>query len=454
MRTNIVILAGLLAMILIAGTASAVPGTKIEIKTASNEALYLDQSVSPTVTETGKISLSLDGLGTNSASGIIQVDKPAGATVRKAYLAAASTGWSRRVLANGDVAIDGAGVNWDTVIPNSIYSYNAWADVTSIVKAKIDGAPAGLVDFDITEVSTPGIDGEVLAVIFDDPAQTTDNTIVLLFGAQNIAGDTFAIALANPIDKTDPNLALDLSLGISYSYQTGGTQQYSRVDVNTQRLSTSAGGQDDGVPITIGNGGLLTVGGIGDSNANPSPYATPSNPRSDDELYDLLPFVNNGDTSILVDTLNPSNDDNIFFAALNLKSTVAIVGEGIILSPTAATNVVGTQHTVTATVQDAAGNPVVGRDVTFEIVSGPNAPQTATVATDSNGKATFTYTGNAVGTDVIVASFTNSQQQVIFSNRITKEWTPRTSIPEFPLVALPVAGLIGLVFLLLSRREK
>lgn len=70
-------------------------------------------------------------------------------------------------------------------------------------------------------------DGEILAVIFDDPNQKTDNTIVLLFGAQAIGGDTFSIKTAQPIDLTDPNLAIDMGLGISYGYQENGVQQYS-----------------------------------------------------------------------------------------------------------------------------------------------------------------------------------------------------------------------------------
>ena len=53
-------------------------------------------SIVPVVTETGFISLSIDGAGTNASSAIIQVDKPAGATVRKAFMAAASRGFSGR----------------------------------------------------------------------------------------------------------------------------------------------------------------------------------------------------------------------------------------------------------------------------------------------------------------------------------------------------------------------
>jgi hypothetical protein len=371
-------------------------------------------SIVPQVTETGKISLSVDGLGVYPGNqGIIQVEKPAGATVRSAYFAAATTGFTGDPkLSAGDIEIDGTGFAWGIDTSSSISSWNHWADVTSIVKTKIDAAPAGRVDFTITELGrgTRYIDGSILAVIFDNPGETTDNTIVLLFGAQDIAGDTFAIGLADPIDLSDPNLALDLSLGISYGAQGCSSGQYSMVDVNGIRLSTSAGGEDDGV---CDNGALLTVGGLDDSNANPpNPMAMPSgNPRIDDELYDLIPFVSNGDTSINVFTRNPSNDDNIFFAALFLRSTTAVVGEGIVISQPTDTNPLGTPHPVTATVQDDLGNPIVGVSVTIEVISGPNAGTSGTSLTDSNGQMTLTYTGSVPGVDIIEASFINSQGQ-------------------------------------------
>jgi hypothetical protein len=180
-------------------------------------------SIAPVVAAVGLVSLSVDAVGTVDPNGaIVQVEKPSGATVRAAYLAAASTGWSYRVLVDGDVKIDGASVTWDgtkTTPSLGVNCYNHWADVTALVKPKIDAAPAGRVDLLITEVSTLGIDGEVLAVIFDDPNQTAINTIVLLFGAQDVSGDTFAIALADPIDLGDLNLVLDLSLGISFGFQ-------------------------------------------------------------------------------------------------------------------------------------------------------------------------------------------------------------------------------------------
>jgi hypothetical protein len=380
-------------------------------------------------TATGKLFLSADGAGSNSASHIAQIEKPnASATVRQAFVLAASTGFSSRVLNNGDVSINSTPINWDAQVPGAIFNSNHRADVTSIVKPIVDAAPPGRVTFTFTEVSTPGIDGEVLVVVFDDPLQTADSTISLLFGAQNISGDTFSITLAEPIDPSAPGAVADMALGISFGCQPGG--QRSIVNINDRRLSSSAGGQDESGVCS--NGQLITVGGLDDSNANPDPDTFPTSFRTDDELYSLIlgnavnsqPFITASDTSISVFTQNPSNDDNIFFAYFHL-SGAAIVGEGIVLSPTGVSNPVGTQHTVTARVSNDNGVPVQGALVTFNVISGPNTGDNGTDTTDVNGEATFTYTGDGgAGTDQIQASFVDSQENTKTSNTVTKEWTP------------------------------
>ncbi|MEE8323335.1 MAG: hypothetical protein V3R57_06915, partial [Candidatus Bathyarchaeia archaeon] len=255
---------------------------------------------------------------TNPTGGIIQVEKPTGATVRNAYLIAATI-YNATPIADGEVKIDGANVTWSQRYANNQSGDTYWnhlADVTSLIKPKIDSASAGRVSFNITEVNTLDVDGVILAVIFDDPNQPVSNTVILFFGGQTFEGDVFIIDFEQPLNTSDPNLILDFSLGISYGWQ--GTNQYSIVDVNGVRLSTSAGGQDDSERwLSLSDGALLTVGGLDDSNANPvDPYASPANNRTDDELYDLLPFISPGDSSVTINTTNPSLDDNIFFAAL------------------------------------------------------------------------------------------------------------------------------------------
>ncbi|WFN34026.1 hypothetical protein L1S32_09245 [Methanogenium sp. S4BF] len=329
-RPNAIVMMVVMAMLLIlVQPVSAGIGTNDNAVASTNDiAFEMSQvgasagAISPVVTEIGMIWVSIDGVGSNGENGaIIQAEKPAGAVVRKAYLAAASKGFSGYKIPDGGVMIDGAPVTWDLETASSISSWNYWADVTALVQGKIDAAPAGRVDFVITELCSTVVDGEILVVIFDDPAQDHDNTVILYFGAQDVAGDSFAITFANPIDLNDPNLALDFSLGLSYGYQDDD-EQFSLIDVNGQRLSSWAGGSDDCADASPSNGALLTVGGLDDSTANPAdPYAQPlADTRYDDELYSLLPFVNQGDTQVVIDIINPSMDDNIFFAGVYLHS--------------------------------------------------------------------------------------------------------------------------------------
>src|SRR5262249_33291786 len=130
----------------------------------------------------------------------------------------------------GDVTLDGNPIIWNpaNTLANDIFSVNVEADVTAIVKAKVDAAPAGDVIFTAAEPTNPlGIEGEILAVILDDPSVAQPGSVTLLYGAQNPAGDTFHVILADAVDKTNPNFGLNLSLGISYGYQPNG--QFSTV---------------------------------------------------------------------------------------------------------------------------------------------------------------------------------------------------------------------------------
>jgi hypothetical protein len=120
----------------------------------------------------------------------------------------------------------------------------------------------------------------------------------------------------------DPNAAgfsAELRLGIGYS--CCGFQS-STVDVNGTRITNNAGNLDDGF---LGNGALITVGG----NDDPFSGHLPSY-DNDKERYNLVPYIGQGDTTIRVNTSNPSLDDNIFLAAF-------IINEGLVTVPEPAT---------------------------------------------------------------------------------------------------------------------
>ena len=147
-------------------------------------------------------------------------------------------------------------------------------------------------------------------------------SVAILDGGQAQSGDTTTVTFASPLaDVSAPNFFFDMSLGISFSYNGTTVSQFSNVDINGQRLTSSAGSNDDGVPQYVAaDGALITVGGIGDSNNNPDPNT--KNRAADDELYSLVPFLQNGDTGFTMFTNNPSFDDNIFL--MTLYSGVAL----------------------------------------------------------------------------------------------------------------------------------
>ena len=135
---------------------------------------------------------------------------------------------------------------------------------------------------------------------------------------------------------------------------------------------------------------------------------------------------------------------NSFTAALDgpALAGLAIFGEPVVslpggpakltLKPKAATNPVGTQHCVTATVTNAAGAPVAGVTVRFSVTGSVNTSGSDT--TDANGEATFCYTGPAFpGADAIHAyadTNNNSMQDAgePFDDA-TKTWVLPVSTP-------------------------
>lgn len=119
---------------------------------------------------------------------------------------------------------------------------------------------------------------------------------------------------------------------------------------------------------------------------------------------------------------------------LCVKGELTAAQPQITLDPPTATNAAGTDHKVTANVEQG-GNPVVGALVSFSVSAGPNTGQVSDPGectadlncnTDTAGQTSWTYTSNGTtGTDVIVACFTdkNNQEHCV---RATKEWVDST----------------------------
>jgi Mg-chelatase subunit ChlD len=123
-------------------------------------------------------------------------------------------------------------------------------------------------------------------------------------------------------------------------------------------------------------------------------------------------------THVGLDTITATAVGGSNPSATATKRYVPAPPASLTLTPAAATNVVGTQHCVTATVKDAFGNPVPGTPVDFS-VSGAGATS-GTVTTGADGTAQFCYTGPALpGADVITAT---AQTGTHPSATATKAW--------------------------------
>jgi hypothetical protein len=259
-------------------------------------------------------ALSIDAFGSPSNSGLLQTNVPSGATVVGAYLYSSSI-WNfgpvNDVKLNGNLLSTSAAT---VLTPNANPTTTVVWDVTSILKSIIEGGPGGLQNHTIEELGNN--DGQTLVVAYKSPL-TVGYTSFILDGELATGGDTTTFNFASPYTSGD----FFVSLADTFSYQPAN--QYSKIDVTTdstlnRRLTSSAGGQDDG---SSSNGALITAGGIGDNPANPDPFATDSGgPRTDDEYYNLAlgnivdptPFIKSGDTFLQLKTQNPSNDDNVY----------------------------------------------------------------------------------------------------------------------------------------------
>jgi hypothetical protein len=280
-------------------------------------------------TFTGDVGVSTSGWGSTSNSGTISTEAiAAGSTVTAAYLYTSTFDFSSPITPGG--TLGGQAVNYSTALgvnSSACCNLQAWrADVTSIVAPVINGGGGGAYNFGITETQA-GQDGEALVVVYSNAAQTTQ-TVAILNGFASSAGDTSTISFGAPLNPSAPGFFAHMIIGDGFSC----CSQSSTIAVDGQMMTTVAGNNDSSVDGGASNGNLITVGHM----AGPYTGGTPGFPQTDynadHESYDLSPFITNGDTSIGINTVNASRDDNIFLEVYNV-SGVASVNDGGVPEP-------------------------------------------------------------------------------------------------------------------------
>jgi hypothetical protein len=273
----------------------------------------------------GRVGVSIDGVGSNdSPVGNIDALIPIGATIERAYLYSAGTpypwysdspttvnDYNTAGITLGGVAINNfsALVGATSQRPDIGRWYTGRADVTDVVRNLAVGGPN--YSWTVNEgTKNDFIDGEVLVIVYRDPS-LVEGSVALLDGGQNTGGETTIVNLGAPLsDPSAPGFVASMSIADSFSC----CGQQSTISINGTVLTDFAGNFNDGKGF---DGGLITVGGLGDNPAN-----NVSTYEDDDELYNLQPFLAAGDTSFSIFTSNATNDDNIFFMGLYLTGDI------------------------------------------------------------------------------------------------------------------------------------
>jgi len=340
-------------------------------------------------TFTGKVGYSADGFGSVDQTGTISASVPVGATVEAAYLYTSM--FSNPTGTGSGGTLGGIAVAYGPTVPNTDTCCGLSmrrADVTSIVKPVIDGGPGGIYDFTVTETDASQ-DGEALVVVYS-LAALPDATFAILDGFSASSGDTATVNFDDPLNPGDPSFFAEMFLGIGFSC----CGQASTVTVNGTVITTNAGNNDDGVG-PIANGQLITAGGFDDTF---SPFL-PSY-EDDTEHYNLVPQITLGDTSIVINTLNPSNDDNIFLAGFYVLG-LAEVTLPPSLTPDAMDDVADDTVTnqpvaVAVLTNDDLGDEPAMVTVTTPPLNGMTSQVACDMATEANkGNCLVTYTPDA-----------------------------------------------------------
>jgi RHS repeat-associated protein len=115
--------------------------------------------------------------------------------------------------------------------------------------------------------------------------------------------------------------------------------------------------------------------------------------------------------------------------------SVRVKNAPLTLLPTkAGPNPVGATQRLTAELSDSSGAPLAGKTVEIQ-VEGTN-PQKLSAATNSEGKASFSYKGAAEGTDTLQALYSPPGEAAVSSNTATVSWF----LPQREISSTPVQG--------------
>lgn len=273
----------------------------------------------------GRYEITANAIGYNS-NGVVTIPKPAGATTIHsvwAYTASVNNnnvvGYFQRPVATpaenaalNAVTINGTPAPWtnwaDSWTDNppltplvNLGCFVRYGEMSALLAGTLNAAAPGST-VDITTSVAPPVPGATLIgvgiiVVWNNPTRPVGSHLVLLGSIPT--GKLARVELNTaPIDKTVPGFNPVLGASIVWS----GDTELAPVKIGESEakkiVSNSCGGNDDGY--------FITLGGYQDD-----PLLDPT-----DELYNVAPFLEQGQTHIRIDIQDVTINSNDFLAAI------------------------------------------------------------------------------------------------------------------------------------------
>jgi Ca2+-binding RTX toxin-like protein len=312
-----------------------------------------------------------------------------------------------------------ADLNGDGVV-NGRDDSNAFYGDTSIIDGRLDCENWAVPNDGDAGDNAIGTDDDCELVGFDGTA--TGVTIVVSGGDFQVANGRLPTVF-NAADPDNPDVG-DSDFAWS---AIGG-----RVDSNGNETI-------DGDDCHFGLIGETVDAGLGDATDGADILG---NPGANECGFSSPPAgAHNGFVDLNSNTVIGAGDScsGCFFGLDLLAGLVQAQPDEITLEPATDSNMVGTDHTVTAAVVDEFGTPVAGVAVHFAVTgaAGPD-PASGDDTTDADGEATFTFSNETAGTNTITACIDADAGADCdggeLSDTATKTWTagPATAISLTP----------------------
>lgn len=228
--------------------------------------------------------------------------------------------------------------------------------------------------------------------------------IVILFiglGMTPALASTATIVSAPNFVVYHPNLpGGDANAGIIYVSFEGSPTMYATYCADLGTFTSM------GTSYTVGGGSINPQVSWIVSNYYPNSGVPDSGLSSAEEAAAVQLAIWHFTDNLVISSGGRPND--VFEAARTIiseaegqEASSSVVPADLELSPQSATNPVGSQHSLIASLEDQNGAPLTNQKVSF-MVSGVN-PSSGMVFTDDGGQAKFSYVGDNPGDDKIVA---------------------------------------------------